>query len=222
MTEDDVERVLLTAENIKDADEFMDGEGSTCRRMPNGHWSWVDDHDAAATDARIMERPWRYMRGAYVTRWKPGREPKAPPPASKWVKGYVTQENDFAPDRVMLCSSTGNVFESGGVFVGPGLVVVREAPQPPKEEPWRRCIVEVRGNGANARVRFTSGHMGLKGLLSAGIFAAYAAPAPDRVKAGDMLQGVLDAYYLNHGDTKDRINDFLDYVCGPAPKDGDA
>ena len=217
MTEDDVERVLLTAENIKDADEFMDGEGSTCRRMPNGHWSWVDDHDAAATDARIMERPWRYMRGAYVTKWKPGREPK---PANKWVKGYVTQagEGSFGDGPAPI----GTVLHDGKValhvsadnhYFPAGWVVVREAP--PAEEPWRRVVVDVRGEGEDARVRFQAGHFGLKGLLSAGIFAAHAAPAPGRAKVATLL----DDWRHDRGAM---LCDILDYVCGPAPKDGDA
>ena len=212
-----MERVLLTAENIKDADEFVDGEGDVCVRRANGFWSWGGDIDAVASDARIMEREWPYMRGAYVTRWKPGREPKAPS-ATKWVKGYVTQAGDNLGDGP---APIGTVLSDGAViqtvsctvhFFPAGWVVVREAPQPPAKEPWRRVVVEVRGKGHDARVRIVGDRDGAG--LYADAIAAYATPAPDRAKVREMLDG-----YACGRVTEDA---FLDYVCGPAPKDGDA
>lgn len=210
-----MDKVLLTAENIKDADEFVDAEGAKWWRNES---FWVPEWRRSNTDtdetiASCLRKA--FMRGAYVTRWKPGREPKAPQSLNAFRLGAVVSSDDVPPRGTVVSNGSCHVECTGGGRISHSVtpwVVVREAPPPPAEEPWRRVVVEVRGKGHDARVRIVGDRDGAG--LYADAIAAYATPAPDRAKVREMLDG-----YACGRVTEDA---FLDYVCGPAPKDGDA
>ena len=64
-------KTRLTTENIKEAAEFIDGDGERWVRTPTQGWVCVSRGGLSATEAQLQDdiRDASFMRGAYVTRW---------------------------------------------------------------------------------------------------------------------------------------------------------
>ncbi len=214
-------KIFLTKENIKDALEFVDADGDTWYR--NVEYEWRHRRMDGYTDYDMITfLDYKWMNGAYVTKWKPGCDPKAPLATQqsngKWVKGYVTVKGDIPPVGTVLWINETTHFRatSPTEVVDTGWVVVKEAP--PEENPWRRVVVEVCGNGDDAVVILPTGRAAYKQNdwkeLTPSAIAKYATPAPDRKH----LKGLLDALCSAVEDApmpriQECFNAVLDYVC---------
>ena len=133
--------------------------------------------------------------------------------ADKWVVGYMADGG--VPPK-------GTILErhDGALAVADGQETFRRwrvlVPPPAPSMPWRRVVVEVRGGGADADVRFIGdGAVFDESLpIFPSVIAHHGHPAPAREKVESMLDDLLYAFARHRLDANTMRKNFLNHVCG--------